>query len=1030
MKISDFAIKHPAVIIIVLTIVVFFGLFSLRFLTQGMFPDIEGSTAAIVTKYPGVGAEDIEKEVSSILEDAFVSIPGLQDLLSTSRDSASIIILEFDEKTDMQPLLAVIREKINEVKDKLPDDIEDPYISVGSVASELPILSFTVSGHTDIVELSAFVEKYLIPDIAKIDGVSDIIMIGDRKKELEISLNIERLNARDLTVLEIYNTLRASNQSMPAGSTTYRNKELNIRTEGEFNSIDMIGSLVVGSRDDSLVLLKDVAKISLVEEKPDFMVSSKGQQMIVVDVKRREATDSIRIIRSINEVIEKIEEDSPYNIKITRIKDDSIITGNSIKSVVQAGLLGVLMAVLILYLFLKNISATAIIATSLPLCIFISLIGMYLMGQTINILSLSGLTVALGMIVDSSIVMLEHVTNKFKKISDKKKASSEAASEIGGAVMASTLTTICVFVPLLFLNGIIGIFLKNISLTMISSISASFLVAVIVVPFLTSRHYNPDKKDSIRKGKRENRLTRKLAALTIKLNFNFSRLLSWALDHRKTVLITSILLLLATVLPLTTIGIAFVPSVDTGEIEVFIETPQGYSLKMTQNKVEQIENLLYQTSDEILSEAFIVGYESSDSQISVSNKAYGRINLTSSKRRKKTVLEIIKEFQFNIDSKIPDAKVVFVNGGYDTMLALGAGGRGFIVDIYSSDNKVLYKAAESIENIIAADPDIVKTSLNINFNNQEIVNRLLLDQMGNLGLTPLEAALTNRILFNGLKTGIFRYKDINYDINLKSDLSEKSLNNDILNQILLKSPMGKTVSFSGFSEIEIKPAPSSVNKKNRKKTIRITGYMNKSETGGITSRVTKTLNGMNFPDDFSWKIEGTSALIMDSLGSLILILSISIFLVYSVMVIQFERFIQPLTIMASIPFCLIGIIFGLKIFGSSITIIAFLGLIALAGIVVNNAIVLIDYINLLRKRDGMKLKKAILAGSKSRIRPILMTTLTTMLGILPLALGRGDGAEFYAPLGQTIFGGLLSSTVITLVLIPVLYYMTELRSRS
>jgi len=1030
LKISDYAIKHPAVIIILLTTLVFFGLFSIRFLTQGMFPDIEGSTALVITAYPGVKAIDVEEEVTSILEDIFVSIPDLKEIRSSSQNGASVITLDFNEDTDMQPLLAVIREKINSIRSKLPDNIKEPFISIGSVASSLPIVSFTVTGHTDLVELTDFIEDKMIPDLARIDGVSNIELLGGVKKKLEIRLSLEKLYARNLTVLEIFNTLQSSNQTLPAGTTTYRNRELSIKTEGQFRNIDEVGSMIIGKIDNSSILLKDVAEISLTEDDRDFIVSSSGKQMILVNVKRREAADSIKIIQSISQLIRGIEKNSPYNIDITRIKDDSIITGNSLRSVIQAGLTGILMAILILYLFLKNISATAIIAASLPLCIFIALIGMYLMGQTINILSLSGLTVALGMIVDSSIVVLEHVTAKFKTIGDRKKASSQASSEIGGAVLASTLTTICVFIPLLFLKGIVGIFLKNISLTIISSISASFVVAIVVVPFLTSRHFNPVKKEKRKKEQRSGRISKKRTFLLLYLSRTFTKALSWSIDHRRTVMISMTIILIAALLPLSSMGIAFVPSVDTGEIEVFVETPQGFSLDQTLEKVQIIEKLIESISDEIVSQAFVIGMENSESLISKNNKAFGRINLSGSGERKKTVREIINQFQKAVDSRIPDVKVVLVNGGYDSMLAMGTGGRGFLIDIYAGDKTTLQRAAESIELILASDPDIVKTALNVNFENREVVSQLLLDQMGIIGITPLEAALTNRILFNGVQTGKFRFNDVNYDISLVSDLKGKAIYADQLNQILLKTPAGHTVSFSGFSRLEVRSSPSAIIKKNRKQTIRITGYMNTNESGGISKRISNTLNSMDFPEDFFWEIEGTSALIGESVRSLFLILSISIFLVYSVMVIQFEKFLQPLAIMASIPFCLIGIIFGLKLFGSSITIIAFLGLIALAGIVVNNAIVMIDYINLLRNRDGLELKTAILKGSRSRVRPILMTTLTTMLGILPLALGRGDGAEFYAPLGQTIFGGLFSSTIITLFLIPILYYIIESRSRT
>ncbi len=1022
MKLADFAIKHPAIITIILIALILFGIISLRGLKQDMLSEIELPSVLILTVYPGAGPEDIEREITEVLENELSTLEGIKTISSTSGNSNSTISLDFDWGTDIDVKLPEIREKINNVSDRLPDGIEGVPTMLKITPDILPILTVSVQSRMERKALSDFAEDFVLPSLSRIPGVASVNLQGGVVLRAEIVLRLPELDAKGVSVLEIFRQLEYGNVSFPAGAVRFRGKELTVRTAGEFNSVEEIENVVVGFKDNTYIRLKDVADISITPKDPEVYTISKGEEFIVIDIIKQQGEDTNAIITEAYEVLDTIEREHHGTVEFVPIADQSIDIRRAIDSVQSAAILGGILAVLILFFFLRNVRTTVIIAISIPLAIVIAFSAMRLKGQSLNIMTLGGLTVGIGMIVDSSIVVLENIYKNFLRTGDRALAASAGTAEVGGAIIASTTTSLCVFLPLLFVESFAGMVLKDVSWTIIYALAAAMLVAIFVVPFLASRFLKrpgPEKATG-------------LAYLNSRIEKGFSWLesgyrsaLTWALGNRFFILLLALGILAMSVLAFDFVGFEFIPQLDMNEIEINIETPEGYTLEETREKVIRVESLVRELVPELDTMLFYVGQSNSFGLVRSSNQAFGRIRLISSKERKRDVFTIIGQLQNEFDRHVPDISALVINGGLGALSTSVTGGEGFKIEVFGNNMDDIIAAAITVEEIMKQDPNTVRTEINTSFNKQEIVSDLALDYMGDLGVTPYEAAVSSRIIFNGMTAGKYRTGNNSYDLFLKSDLAGERIREDILNTLTLKSQNGKLISFANFADMKVRPSVSSIHHENKMKSIIVTAYLHSNDVREMSSRITGRIEEISLPPGVNYQITGSAAEMIESFKTLLFAMAIAVFLVYTVMVIQFERFTQPLIVMASIPFTVIGVTAGLLIFGSTLSIVSFLGVIALSGIVVNNAIVLIDYINLLRKSEKKDLIEAILDGGGSRLKPILMTTLTTILGVLPMALGLGEGSAMYAPLGQAIAGGLLTSTLITLFLVPVLYYILE-----
>lgn len=1033
MNIAKFSVKHPAVIGMILIVLVAFGIISVTGMNIAFMSDISMPEVMVLTIYPGAGAEDVEQDVTNILENDFVTLPNFKNISSSSSNSVSLITISFQDGVDANDQLSEVRHRITQKMKDLPEGIETPNAFVAGV-SMLPVLTFSVEGGKDLGRVTEYVNKTLKPQLTSISGVSEVTVSGSKELQVNIKLRTKDLTAKGIPVAQVYQIVNYGNVNLPVGNAEYESKTIDVRFSGGFSSIQDIQNLPVGTGDENVIIrLKDIADVELIYPKDDVIVTDGKENIVVVDITKRSDGNVMKIVKEAKKVLAESEKSTNGTLKYNIISDDSRTISASLSTVITSGISGVIMAIIVLFLFLNDSRSTMIIGISIPLSILFTFIGMKLLGITINLMSLSGIVVALGMIVDGSIVMIEQVYRYYsaKKTDGTQLYSVEdsiykGSSEVASSIFASTTTTVVVFFPIVGLSGIVGKILKDVSLTIILSLIASVLVALIVVPFLMKQLLNP----SGAKIKKETIFNKGIT----KIETAYKKVLSWILQNGKFVLVISISLLIISVILIGALGISFIPSTDNSDFYVYLEFPIGQSLEETELRMKQSEKLISNAIPEIKTAVYYSGNSGGMAAGDSPNAGYAHIVLVPVSERTRRIHTIILETQKLLSSNIPDAKVKVSNGGFDKLVGYVSGGGGYGLTLVSEDMNLLLSEANRIEDFLKTDIEVVTTNVDTSFDNTTLVMDMSHEYMSSLGITSYEAGITSAILFSGMNSGKFTDENGNrYSIKLESDITDKQITKDTISNINIKSLSGKNISFDSISNTKINQSISQINHSDRAKTVTISATLVSEDTSGVATRVNEYLNLHPLKEGVKSKTGGIMELLGDAIPPMISALFIACFLVYTVMVLQFEKFKQPLLVMGTIPFCLIGVVLGLMIFGSTLSLISLMGIIALAGVVVNNGIILIDYINLLRKQNlennkkenNQTLKEIIITGSASRVRPILMTTLTTMLGVVPMAMAKGEGAEIYAPLGQAISGGLLTSTIITLFIIPVLYFMTE-----
>ncbi|MDR1278526.1 MAG: efflux RND transporter permease subunit [Treponema sp.] len=1024
MKIADYSIKHPKVILMCLIVLLVFGLIAAVNLRRNLIAEINMPTLVIVTTWPGVGPEDIEKEITDPLEESLGTLENVKAMNSVSRNSVSMITLQLNYGEDTKTRIPDIREKINNVMAELPGDISGPPEIFAYSSSQLPVMTILAEGQGDRPELSRLCRDDIIPALSRISGVAQVSMNGGSEDVVEIAVDMDRLQDLGLSVLDIAQILPAFNVSLPGGNGVYQGYNLNVRTEGRYESIAEIEDQVLAFRDGRYIRLRDAADIAVREDRRDNYVISGGKDSVLLFIYKQREGDSIAISRESRRFLEDMKADYGGALSFLYLKDDSENIGMSMNSVAVSAVMGALLAVLILFLFLHNRNTTLIIGLAIPLSILFTFIGLWVKGSSLDLITLGGLTAAIGMVVDASIVVLENIQRHFDHGMDAKAAASLGTDEVGSAVVASTATTLAAFFPILFLSGLAGIILRDVAWTIIFALFSSLFVAIIVVPFLSALFLRREDPKSW-----GGRIAAPMDRSMDWLSAAYQKFLRGALNSRRSFLLGTLVLLILSVLSFRLLGFEFLAQTDMAEIQVDIETPGGYTLEMTRDKTILLEQEIQRLVPELDASYFVAGQTGAFAMGVEHNRAYGVLKLSKVSRRKRHVVEIVNELQREIPRRIPDLKGSFSNGGVSSLLSLATGGAGFAVTIYGSSLDQVIAGAERVRGYMDEDPNVASTDMNIRFNQREMTARLIHQYLGTLGLSAAQSARMNRIIFNGLSLGTYQNGTASIPIELRTNLTGGIIPQDILYGLQLNAGE-HTVSMANLAELETTEKISQIVHHNKSRSITVSAGLKDPNVRETSRRVTELINSRGLVPGVSWQIGGTAEEMLSSFRSLILVLAVAVFLVYAVMAIQFERFTQPLLIMSSIPFTMIGITGGLLLFGSSLNIVSLLGIIALAGVVVNNAIVLIDYTNLLRDRDKMPLDEAIIAGSVSRLKPILMTTLTTLLGVFPLALGGGEGSEIYAPLGQSIFGGLFSSTFITLFFIPVVYRIVEKRKEK
>lgn len=1016
MNISKFSVKKPVTIIMGVLIVITLGIVSLAKLPLDLLPNIEIPVAIVNTSYANVSPEEIEKLITKPIEQAVGTVENIDSISSMSKEGSSVVVVQFKYGTDMNFTVLKMREKIDMVKGVLPEDAASPVVMQIDPNSQ-PIIQMAITGNADLGKIQTIAEDVIQPKLERIEGVASVSTSGGYEKEIKISLNQEKLKGYGLSIDYISQILSSENLNLPGGRVKRGNQELLIRTIGEFKSIEEIKNIPIPLKTGGSIYLNDIAQVGFDNKDVSAISKMDGKKGINITIQKQSGTNTVTVAKEVNKEIENIKKKYP-TLQIKSAFDQSDYINKSIDNVAKNAVAGALLAILILYIFLRNIRSTFIIGTAIPTSIIATFILIYFDGITLNLMTLGGLALGVGMLVDNSIVVLENIYRFRQEGYSKKEAAVKGASEVTMAVIASTLTTIAVFLPIAFIEGIASTIFKELALTVTFSLAASLVVSLTLIPMLSSKILKVDgdvKERGEKKVKIFSKIYNAFDKVFYSIESKYRNLLKWSLEHRKTVVLVAIVIFILSIGSLKFVGKEFFPQTDEGAFQISVELPEGSKVKNTESIMDDVQNKIHK-----ISEIDTIFETTGGNSLTGGGENLGSlyVKLKAIKDRKRSTSQVMDEIA-NIVKDIPGAKITLDAES----MSMGVGGSPVSITIEGDDLDTLKKLGEQFKGIIASVKGTreVKSSLADGVLQAEItLNR---ERSSQYGLTAAQVANQVKSMISGKTATKYKLNGDEIDVVIKGDESFKeSLMN--INQILIETQSGVSVPLELVAKVDVKRGPVEINRENQIRTVTVTSQITGRDLGSIVEEVKGKIEKINIPNGYTYKIGGQNEEMVDAFKDLALALVLAIALVYMILASQFESLLNPFIIMFSLPLAIAGGILGLFITRRALSVPSIIGFILLAGIVVNNAIVLIDYINT-RRENGEDIKEAILNAGPIRLRPIMMTALTTILGLIPLALGIGEGSEIQAPMASVVIGGLLLSTLLTLVFVPVVYTMFD-----
>ncbi|WP_281658957.1 efflux RND transporter permease subunit [Halobacillus sp. Cin3] len=1013
MKLVNLSVKRPVGVIMIVAAILGLGFVSLRSLTIDLYPEIELPIAVVSTSYEGAAPQEVEKLVSRPVESSVSSIEGLEVLQSQSQAGASLVLLQFNTGVNLDSTLLQVRENVDQITGVLPEGASDPSV-LRFDPQQLPIMTIGLSGDTPD-ELQQVAENRIVPFLERQEGVASVSIEGGQVSEIQVLVDRAQMTQYGLDSQTVIQALNASNQSASAGTIEKGQKDLQIRVDGEFSSIDDVKNTRIQSQTGAQVTLDQIADVSETLTNSDTVSKVNGDSSVVLSILKKSEANTVETADNVREALDEVQGDLPEEVGTNIVLDTSEFIKISINSVVLNIILGGIFSVLVLLLFLKSIRATLVIGLSIPIAIISTFTLMYFTGETLNVLTMGGLALGIGMMVDSSIVILENIVSYRQRGYSMVEAAKQGASELAPAVVASATTTLVVFLPIIFVEGIASELFTPLALTIMFALIASLAVSVTLIPMLSSKLLTKSLKESGRRYWFDRFLD--------KVNDGYRSMLRWVLKFRKTTIAITGALIVGSAALVPLIGTEFIPPSDQGQIEIRVNMPAGTSLEETESVTAQVDEQL-DTFEDLVDVRYlsIGGGNMGGFGASTSDFASYTIQLVEPDQREKTTQTVMKEMDDAV-SDIPGAEIEVSE--LDAGLGTGAplqvqlnGPEYEVLDELGGQVAYLMNEVDGVQNA-ASSTDEGRPQMNITVDEAKA---------SQYGLTEQQVISQVQLGFNGQIATRYRDGTDEKDVRFLLPEEERQTIAD-LEGMSVQTPNGALVPLATIAELDQVQGPVSLLRENQQPQVNVEAEISDVDLGTATEEVRAELDSLNFPDGYSYTIGGQAQDMQEAFGDLSLALLFSVFLVYAVMAVQFENFLFPFIIMFSLPATIIGISGGLFITGLPFSLPAFVGIIMLAGIVVNNAIVLVDYINILRRKSYDRYE-AILEAGPSRLRPILMTTLTTVLGMVPLAIGIGRGAEAQQPLAVTIIFGLTVSSFFTLVLIPVVYtYFDDLSAK-
>ncbi len=1009
MNIVGSSVRRPVTTVMVVLIVLILGFVSLTRLNVDLLPNINLPVMVVSVQYSGAGPEEVESIVTRNIESVLATVSDLESMRSVSSEGSSLVVLQFTQGTDMDVAALEVREKLDMIRGMLPDGVSDPIV-LKLDPNMLPIMSFAVSqeGKTD-QELQVWVEDVLKPRIERIEGVASVSILGAKQTEVKVIVDPEKLISYGLSMDRVVSALRAENLNMPGGIVQDGQYDLLVRVSGQFASLDELLDVPVISSTGTVYLLRDVARVEK-GVKDDRQYSRVNQHdSLSISVYKESTANTVRVAEKVNREMENIRKSYP-DISVMTIVDQSKFIKSSISAVTSNAYIGAVLAIAILFIFLKNITPTLVIAVSIPFSVISTFVLLYFSGITLNIISLGGLALGVGMMVDNSIVVLENIYRMREEGLSPVDAAEKGTNEISMAIVASTLTTVCVFLPIVFTQGMTAEIFRELSITVTFSLLASLVVALTLVPMLASKLVT--RQGFSKKNATVERVTEK-----------YRRMLEWALEHRKAVVLITAVVFGMSIVLLPLVGVEYFPTVDQGQIEIEVRLPKGSSFGETLEAVQRVEKLVSEIPEVELVWASIGGQQLG---IIAGTSARDQGSVTAVLKplgqRNRTTQQVGEEIRQKVKD-IAGCQIQVNTGGSFGGFGLGMMGSPISINIKGQDLDVLKKMAEDAARIVSSVPGTREVHSSFEEGRPEL--RIIMDRQRASQYGVNVAMISSAVQSQLQGVVATRYKEEGTEIDVRVQLPDDRLFKvQHVENVMVTTPLGISIPLKSVARFEYAQGPVSIERHDQSRVVTVSGDYEGRSFGKVIEDIQERLDDYPLPEGYFIEYGGEQEQLSQAFGDLRLVLVLGVILVYMIMASQFESLVHPFTVMFTVPLAFTGGLLGLLIAGKPLSVPAFLGFIMLVGIVVNNGIVLVDYINRLRE-GNTHLKLAIVQAAVTRLRPVLMTSLTTILGLLPLALGLGESSELQVPLAVTVMSGLTFSTFLTLVIVPVIYSLID-----
>lgn len=1001
MKIPKFAVKNPVTTMMMMCLVLILGFVSLTGLRLELMPNINPPVLAVMTTYPGAAPEEVAEMVTKPLEEVIGTSSGLSTMQSRSSSNSSLIIAQYEWGADISEIREDLNTSLGMIR--FPDGVIDPML-VKFDPTMMPIIQMAVSNGEDMAHLQEMVNDVVVPQLQSIDGVASVSVTGGFDEEIVVLLEEEALRKSNLTQAQVVQLIQGNNLTFPGGVIEEEGEKLSFRILAKVESVEELRELPI-SIDQSggelaVVTLADIAEVTLAQKDVSSVARTNGKESMLISIQKEATANTVSVSNDVQERLELIK-DKNSDLQFSVSNDQGEIIEQSVTNVMLALVLGGIFAVLVIFVFLRSIKSTIIVGIAIPFSVISTFVLMYFTGMSLNIMSLGGLALGVGMLVDNAIVVIENIYRHLSKGKPRKEAAISGAIEVSGAVTASMLTTLSVFLPIVFIGGMVGDLFKELALTVSFSLLASWIVALTVVPTLAGLWLKSEKI----KEHKQNRF--------------YKNVITWALDHRwVTVLITGAVLIVSLVL-VPQVGSELLPSQDEGIFMVDVELPAGATKDRTLEVVTDIEKELMKLSEVDVITASVGTGDAIRAAATGSGENSGSltVKLISASERSHSTEKVMNDFEDNLQAINEDATVTFSESS--SMEAMSGGSSQIDIMLQGHDKKQLEEYSKELRERLSNEGVFRKVTDSVQEGKPEY--QFIVDKNAALknGLTSYQVAtFINQSLQGTVAANIF-----DTDVRVKMDGVSNS--KEAIENLTMTTQMGREVTLGEIGEVVRGDGPVTIVRENQQDSVVVSSVFEGQDMGTVSSTIQtiidETIEDLAInTDQYEIKVAGGAEMMDEAFADLLLVVVLAIIFVYMVMASQFESFLQPLIIMFSLPLAVIGVVFGLLVTGYAFGITAFLGIIILVGIVLNNAIVYIDYANQLRD-EGLSVRDALIQAGLTRLRPIIMTALTTILGLMPLAIGLGEGSELQAPMAVAVIGGLLSATVLTLVVIPVIY---------